>query len=290
MIIKSMPVKKADWGYHYSYLAKENNKLFSWNLSGNPHNQDDIINEFKYNYEFLKQNIKAKNVYYHEVISLPETKNYMSEQEQEQALYDLTDKYIYSRANNNLVLGAIHKDSENIHMHLIISANEYLSTKSTRLSKKEFRKIQRDMEIYKNKKYPQLETNHYELNHKAKNKQKRVEQEINRQKRQTKKQKILNEFKLILNNSNSKQKLYENLKNQKLVLYKHGKYIGLINLSDNNRKYRLKTLEKGLDLKLVNKIKELEKNQKQVRNRVISEKQKTKQQIQNKGIYHGRKK
>lgn len=279
-IIKSMPVKKADWSYHYNYLAKDSSNLFSWGLNVDPYNEQDVIQEFQYNQSFLSLNSKAKNKYYHEVLSLPS--NNMSIEEQEQALYDISDKYINLRAKDNLVLGSFHNDSKHLHCHLMISANSYMSTKSTRLSKKQFKEIQREVELYKNKKYPSLETKHYQKGYRAKNKQKQAEQEMSIRKRQTKKQKVLQDFKLILNQSKSKKELYAKLKNQNYKLYKRGKYFGIVNTKDNNRKYRLKTLEQDLDLKFIQKMKQMEQKQKLEQKAVIQAKQK--------GIYYGKSK
>jgi hypothetical protein len=44
----------------------------------------------------------------------------------------------------------------------MISANRVLSNKRARLSKSEFATIQKQIEQYKNRKYPQLNSNHYQ--------------------------------------------------------------------------------------------------------------------------------
>lgn len=284
-IFKCMPVKNPDWNGHYKYLhgKDKDNKLYTWNMGVDPYNQDDVVNEFENNYLYLQNNSKHKNVYYHNILSLPS--NNMSEKEQEQALYDISSKYVDLMAKDNLILGAIHKSS-NMHMHLIQSSNSMMSDKPTRLSKKEFRKVQRDLELYKNSKYPELKTNHYELTHKTKHKQKNKENEINRRGRQTKKQKVLHDFKLILNNSKSKKELYSKVKAKNLRLYRRGKHIGIINLADPKKtKYRLNTLEKNLTEKFVKKYKQLEQQQKiqyQVQERIRQEKLQQKQQMQSK--------
>jgi hypothetical protein len=280
MLIKSMPVKKADWNHHYNYLSQENrNKLFSWGLNVDPNDKDAVIEAYKQNYEYLKFNSKHKNKYLHEVLSLPQ--NNMSIEEQEKALYDLADRYIFARAENNLVIGSIHQDTDHLHMHLIISANKYMDTKSHRLSKKQFKAIQRDIEQYKNKKYSQLKTLHYQENYRAKQKQKRAEQEMKtHRKKQTKKAKVLEEFKMILNSSKTKKEFYHKLKEKQYQMYRKGKYFGLISHKDNKRNYRLNTLEKDLDLKFINRVKQMEKHQKL---QYLVEQQ---AKIQHKGLNH----
>jgi hypothetical protein len=273
-----MPVKKSDWNHHYNYLSQENkNKLFAWGLNVHPNDKDAVIETYKQNYEYLKLNNKSKNKYYHEVLSL--AKNNMSIEEQEKALYDLADRYIFSRADGNLVLGGLHHDTDHLHMHLIISANKFMETKSHRLSKKQFKAIQRDIEQYKNKKYSQLKTLHYQENYRAKQKLKRAEQEMKtHRKKQSKKSKVLEDFKLILNSAKTKKEFYHKLKENQYQLYKKGKYFGLIAHGDNKRKYRLNTLEKDLDLKFIQRVKQMEQQQK------LQYQVQQKAKIQHKGI------
>lgn len=262
MIIKSMGIKNPDWEYHYRYLQKDSSKMFSWNMSVDPHIEQDVIDEFQYNYSFLKHNSKAKNIYYHEVLSLPESAQSLSNKAQENALYDLADRYINARTDGNLVIGGIHQDTDKVHMHLVISSNSYLSQKQTRLTKKQFKSIQQDIEKYKNLKYPELKTQHYQPDYKAKQKRKQKEQEItHKRKRQTKKDKVLQDFKLVINSSKTKKEIFKKLNDKNYRLYRKGKNIGIINKNDNNRKYRLNTLEQNLSIRFVKRVKQLEQQQ-----------------------------
>lgn len=260
MITKSMSSKTKSWSKLYDYITRDNsNQLFSWGMSSNPYNREEVLNDYESNYKYIENNKKAKNTYYHEVLSLPE--NTLSSDDQESALFDLADKYISMRANGNLVLGSIHSDTNHMHMHLMISSNKYMDQKMTRYSKKNFKLIQSRVEKYKNIKYPTLKTEHYQKNHRAKQKQKRVEQEINhKRKKQTKKQKVLNDFKSTLNTAMTKRELIYNLKQKDYTLYKRGKYYGIRDIREK-KNYRLKTLEENLDTKLVNKLKQMEKHQ-----------------------------
>jgi hypothetical protein len=165
-----------------------------------------------------------------------------------------------------------------------------MDNKMTRHSKKDYKSIQENVELYKNKTYPQLKTNHYQKQYKQKHKQKRVEQEINHKRNKlTKKQKVLQEFKYIINNSKSKQELYHNLKLKNYTLYQRGKYYGIRDNSDQ-KNYRLKTLEENLDIKLVQRLKQMEQKKVQVQQQKVQEQTTTptKQPTPIQGRYYGR--
>jgi hypothetical protein len=269
-----MSSKTQSWGKLYDYIARDkNNKLYSWGMSSNPYDKDNILDEYEANYKYIQHNKKAKNTYYHEILSLPS--NNMTIKEQEKALYDLSDKYISMRAYGNLVIGSLHSDTGHLHMHLMISSNKYMDNKMTRHSKKAFKAIQRDVESYKNKLYPQLKTEHYQKLHKARYKQKRVEQEINhKRKKLTKKQKVLNDIKLVLNISTTKQELFYKLKEKNYTLYRRGKHYGVRDIL-GKKNYRLNTLEKDFSIKFIEKVKQMEQMQKIKQQAISKAKQQT---------------
>ena len=290
MITKSMSNKNQDWGKTYDYITRDkSSQLYTWGMVADPYNKIDIVDNFTQNYQYIANNKRAKNTYYHEILSLPASS--MSIEDQKKALYDLADQYISLRANGNLAVGSIHLDTDHPHMHLMISSNKYMDNKMTRHSKKDFKSIQQNVELYKNKTYPQLKTNHYQKQYKQKHKQKRVEQEINHKRNKlTKKQKVLQEFKQIVNNSKSKQELYHNLKLKNYTLYQRGKYYGLRDNSEQ-KNYRLRTLEENLDIKLVQRLKLMEQQRVQVQQQKAQVQKTTpqKQPTPTQGRYYGRK-
>jgi hypothetical protein len=138
MIIKSMSRKNLSFAKLLKYFEKEQVKSrYIHNLYSNIANKKQIIKEFMANAKYLK-NSRGKVFLYHEILSLEN--NNLTLKEQEKILQDLTQKYIQARANEHLVYGVIHKDTNNLHMHLMISSNKVAENKRTRLSKKEFLK------------------------------------------------------------------------------------------------------------------------------------------------------
>jgi len=219
------------------YIDKEQSiDSFSWNLYS--HDKQDIIREFEENAQHLKQS-RGKVYLYHEVLSLQT--NDLSQQEQVKIIRDLTELYILKRADNHLVYGKVHNDTDNIHIHLIISSNKINDNKRVRLAKQEFNNIRQFVEVYKNKKYEkQLEPT---LNYQQENtkvKEKRAEQEIkNKRKKQTKKEFVFECVQDSLNSSLSKEAFETSLKNKGLSFYQNGNTIGV---TFENKNYRLKTL------------------------------------------------
>jgi len=69
----------------------------------------------------------------------------------------VTHQYLAKRANRQLALGAIHLDhAETIHVHLMISANGLEQKHRTRLAKYEFLQIQKDLETYLHRQFPEV--------------------------------------------------------------------------------------------------------------------------------------
>ena len=242
MIIKSMSRKNKSFLQLLRYLEKEQiTNRFIWNLYSNANDTQSIAKEFMQNSKYLK-NARGKNYIYHEILSLEESN--LSLKQQKSILYDLTMKYVQSRANSNLCFGVIHNDRNNLHMHLMISSNKISEQKRTRLSKKDFKQIQNNLEIYKNNTYPELgKTNYYNSLAKDTSKSKQAEQEIqHRRKIQTKKEYIKETLQDIFTRVLSKKELENSLKNIGFYLYKRGSNFSI---KYETRVYRLKTL--GLD-------------------------------------------
>lgn len=276
MIIKSLSRKKASFENLLNYINREKNNLtIAKNLYSNEENLKEIAKEFKENAELLKYS-KGSNYLYHEIISLaPSTNEKLKPQELEKILIDIWEQYLNLRANKCLSYGKIHKDKDNLHLHFCISANEINSSQRLSYKKAKFREIQKEVEEYLIKSYPNLEeariytksqdrnqeqsrkstqnnllvkTNKWELekedlkNSKVKLKLSTREQEIKRRtKEPTKKEQVSELLIKIFDNSDSRANLLQNLKMNWLEIYQRWNTISVLNTQDK-RKYRLKTL------------------------------------------------
>ena len=108
-------------------------------------------------HENMANHLKArKNSYglFHEVISFnKKDKEHITDE----LLHDILTTYIKKRgAEKALVFSKVHRDKDNVHLHVMISANNYHSNDRNVLSKKQLHELKIEMEHYQLQKYPQL--------------------------------------------------------------------------------------------------------------------------------------
>lgn len=254
MIIKSMTRSSKSFKQLINYLNKENAIKYNWNMYAKADNKKKLVNEFMNNSKHLAKS-RWKVFLYHEVISL-ENENLDIEKSQT-ILFDLASKYIELRANKHLVYWTIHNDTNNPHIHLVISSNELEWNKRIRFTKKEFSMIQKELENYKNEKYKELEQSSIYTKEKDSSKSKRAEQEIKHKRNKKPTKELIKEELLSIFSRSQSMKAFDNaLSWSGFELYKNGSTLWVV---FENKKYRLKTLglEKDYKQTLLN-IKQIE--------------------------------
>jgi len=253
-----------------NYLDKEDsNNSFTWNMYADIKNNRELVEEFMQNSKYI-DNKRGKIYLYHEVISLENIT--LSPKEIEKILHDLASKYVNARAKHHLVYGNIHTDTNNPHIHLMISSNEIEGSKRIRLSKSEFASIQSHLEIYKNEKYKELETTRVYGKNKDISKAKQSEQELKHKRKKTSKKDYVKEsLETIFSNVASKTYLENALKSRGLEIYQRGKTTGVIY---ECKKYRLKTI--GLEDSYKKYLIQIEKNESRKNKRQEFKKSKSK--------------
>ena len=119
---------------------------------------DRLKAEFMENSEHLRY--RKNGVYlYHEVISI--TRAHQSQQidedQQKTALKQIVEEYLHHRGKHNLAYAVLHEDTEHLHFHIVMSANEAGERDRMRLSKEKFAEIQTNLEQWVFEKHPELE-------------------------------------------------------------------------------------------------------------------------------------
>lgn len=114
----------------------------------------EILETFESNAADLKER-KNGNVLYHEMLSFS-AGHTLSGEALYRAVADIGQEYLRERAPNQLGYGVIHLDTDHIHLHLLISANEIGKPSRVRLSKKDFSDIQKRVERYTLEQYKEL--------------------------------------------------------------------------------------------------------------------------------------
>lgn len=157
MIIKSMSRKERTFAQLVGYIERDREDGPD-DLYHNffEHSRAQVIAEFEDNARHLTAR-KNGNVMYHEVVSIARHPD-LDEATQRAMLRALAERYIAERAPECLVFGTLHDDqAHSLHYHLVISANAIGDKKRHSLKKREFVRIQRDMERICNERYPELE-------------------------------------------------------------------------------------------------------------------------------------
>ena len=235
-----MSRKSKSFSQLYDYLTRNKSSyVFSRNTYRNPRNKKPFVSEFYENAKYIKS-ARGKVFLYHEVLSLEE--NSLSLEKQKEILLDLADKYLYQRAEDHLSFGVIHEDKDNVHLHLMISANVIEGNKRVRLSKKEFSQIQKRLENYKNQKYKELSRTNIYKDKKDLTKSKQNEQELKNRGMKSTRDIIKEHLSHTFSTATSMKYVENHLNSLGYEFYTRGKTNG-VKYQDKN--YRLKTL--GLD-------------------------------------------
>lgn len=116
---------------------------------------DRLKAEFMENSDHLRY--RKNGVYlYHEVISITRTQQ-IDEDQQKAALKQIVEEYLSHRGKHNLAYAVLHEDTEHLHFHIVMSANEAGERDRTRLSREKFAEIQTQLEKWVLEKHPELE-------------------------------------------------------------------------------------------------------------------------------------
>jgi len=266
--MKSMSRSDSSFNQLLSYLEKDETlDRYTWNMYADIEKNHDLENEFMNNAEHIKES-RGKVYMYHEVLSLQD--NDLTQSRQREILFDLANEYVKQRAGNHLVYGAVHNDTDNLHIHLIISSNKVNANKRTRLSKKELAQIQFNVQEYKNTKYKELAPTNYYTKTKDLSKSKQKEQEIKHSRgKQTIKEQVRENLKSMFENSFTKEQLRSAMKEKAYEFTRENKSVKV-----NGRSYRLKTL--GLENSYQNTISKFDRTQSREQKRSESKKERSK--------------
>lgn len=259
MIIKSMARKEPTFTQLYDYITREGDYAPEYCFTRNfiLRDREAILNEFERNATLLRKR-KNGNYLYHEIISITRAKG-ISQEEQKEQLLKIVQQYAESRAKDCLVFGGLHVEKDNnLHFHLMVSANKLNQSKRYRLSKQQFSEIKIGLETHVLEHHPELEQ--AKLISAEKRQGAKTSNREQALKRRTGKptQKDLFKEKLqgIFEKSVDKSDFFDNLESADIECYTRGKTIGFLD-RDNGKKHRLKTL--GLEAEFEathNKIKD----------------------------------
>ena len=251
MILKSLSRKGGSGHFRqlYDYISRgaEGDAMWSNFLYPEP-GREQTVREFERNSNHLRKTLRH-NIVYHEILSLKRLSPDQIEMQME-TLRTLGQEYLSQRAPNQLSYAAIHTDqSESIHLHMMISANNIDSNRRVRIPKFQFTKIQKDLEKHLHEHYPELhEPTIYNKPWEQSQKVSHREQQLKRRtKAPSKKDQLRNLIQETFKHSQSKSEAKEVLQGFGVTLEQRGQNMVA---SQGKLRCRLKTL--GLDKEFEN--------------------------------------
>lgn len=247
MIIKSMSRKQPSFTQLFDYIVRDHDNDTRYNFTHNCFglDRDGILNEFYTNAELLRKR-QGANYLYHEILSISRSKQ-LSEQQQKELLRDIAQQYIYARAKDCLVFAGLHDEKDNqLHYHLIISANKLDQKKRYYHSKQGFDQIKVQLEEYVLQRYPELEQEKLiSLSKEQKQANKKARRSTNeseyirRTGRKSKKQQVADKLRGIFADASTMRDYLYKLREHHIESYVRGKNMGYI---VDGKKHRLNTL------------------------------------------------
>jgi hypothetical protein len=198
---------------------------------------ENMFDQFVGNNDKRKIKRKNANLASHEIISFHknDTKNLPPE-----TLLNIARKYAKERSPNSIVVSTMHSDKDHLHIHQILSAVEFATGKSARLSKKEFHQVKERMELWQQK---ELGLEFSNVQHSKKKELallKDAEYQLNLKGKQSEKQKFQLKIAEVFGSSPNSIKFFKSLEKEGLQLYERGGSIA--GIQGEKRRYRLKTL------------------------------------------------
>lgn len=202
---------------------------------------------------------------FHEIISVAENDR---DKVTEQMLNDLAKHYLRFRAPDAKAYAKAQFDTDNPHIHILISANRINSHTKLRLSKFDFGSAKRNLEKFQREKYPELSHSIVfgktprQMTDKGPEKLVKTQSEWERERRlkqegryqPSEKEQIRDKLLTALHTARSEAELWQHFKTNGFEPYIRGKTAGVKDLS-TGKNYRLKTL--GLDFQAQEKVRRL---------------------------------
>jgi len=103
--------------------------------------------------ESFRQQTRSDQVYlFHEIVSFNAKEDTIGAE----VIKDIATEYMRLRGNEGVMLGAVHRDKEHVHLHVCVSALKFRSGTSFRLSKAELRELKVSLQEYHKEKHPEI--------------------------------------------------------------------------------------------------------------------------------------
>lgn len=268
MIVKIKSHKKAGFKKLLNYMMFDKDRLFdeqgksfviTHNINGN--SIDQWVKQYALNESFRKVKRSDSVILTHEILSWhrDDAKEISLEK-----LKEMTEEYIRLRNDGGVFVAVPHFDKQHYHVHICASGVGFRTGKSLRLSRNEFTKLKKDIQLFQQSQFPELSKS--VVAHGKKEKGKMSDKEFQyklRTGRDSKKEVLSAILKTCYKKAISKETFFELLSECKAVPYlRSGKVTGVTYEGLKFRFSRLGFEEKWLDRldKNQDRISEMEKS------------------------------
>nr|MCS3816622.1 hypothetical protein [Mucilaginibacter sp. X4EP1] len=127
-------------------------EVYTHNLRSDTIN--DYVHEFIENQSFRLQSRTDQIYFFHELVSLSAKEN--NELITKEMIDDLVHEYIRLRGITGVMIGAVHRDKEHVHIHFCTSGLHFRTGKSFGMSKAKLHELKVSFQEYHKRKYPEL--------------------------------------------------------------------------------------------------------------------------------------
>jgi hypothetical protein len=148
----------------------------TWNMAAAPDELKNVAAELEENAELIPASRTKSVRIYHEILSFHKEDKAVITPE---VTRTMALEYLAKRSPNGLGFAKTHYDRDSTHIHIIVSGNEFGSSKANRMDKFQFDRIKRDLELFQHENFPQIEhSTLYSREQEAERKRKRDDREV----------------------------------------------------------------------------------------------------------------
>lgn len=256
MIIKAIGVKtNTSVKNVLNYIASDKGRIENYLNQGVFHNLNNtdleaISHEFIVNYDDYARKRSDGNRALHIMLSVsPLDRNKMSIE----IMDDIVHQYLTTAYPSALAFGTHHKSQSHWHSHLLVSANELMSQKGTRLSKQRLKEVHMTMIEFLKEKYPELTIG---IDTRNWGKKLHNEREYYQKKRnpgiKLTKDELSQKVQDIFRTSSNSQEFYHNLQSEGFETYNYNDRVQGVYWGGENKKMRFSRL--GVEFKKIEEL------------------------------------
>lgn len=153
ILTRSTPSYKSLIEYILNESKNEKPETFTQNLRSNQIDIERITKEYIENESFRIFRRSDQNYLNHEILSFSDED---SSKVTPELLQSMVQKYITLRGKDGVYFGAVHRNTESVHVHICVSGLKYRTGKSHHIPKDKLKQLKIDLQTYQKEKYPEL--------------------------------------------------------------------------------------------------------------------------------------